>query len=67
MTSIIAIIYQIIVFGLIILFVVSFFLFIRRILINASLRIKKLNEIGEKLDKIIEHNEQIITLLEKKD
>ncbi|MCU9595686.1 DUF4083 domain-containing protein [Caldibacillus thermolactis] len=67
MTSIIAIIYQIIVFGLIILFVVSFFLFIRRILINATLRIKKLNEIGEKLDKIIEHNEQIITLLEKKD
>ena len=67
MTSIIAIIYQIIVFGLIILFVVSFFLFIRRIMMNATLRIKKLNEIGEKLDKIIEHNEQIITLLEKKD
>ncbi len=49
MTSIIAIIYQIIVFGLIILFVVSFFLFIRRILINATLRIKKLNEIGVNL------------------
>lgn len=47
-------IYQIIVLGLIVLFVVSFSLFIRRILLNQQAKKHQLNELEKKLDKIIE-------------
>ncbi|WP_093269479.1 DUF4083 domain-containing protein [Psychrobacillus sp. OK032] len=47
-------IYQIIVLGLIILFVVSFTLFIRRLLLNQQAKKTQLNEIEKKLDKIME-------------
>lgn len=60
-------IYQIIFFGLIILCMISFTLFIRRLLINSSIRNSGSNEIGKKLDTIIEQNNKIISLLEKKD
>ena len=48
------IIYQVIVLGLIVLFVVSFSLFIRRMLLNQQAKKHQLNEIEKKLDKIIE-------------
>jgi hypothetical protein len=47
-------IYQVIVLGLIVLFVVSFSLFIRRMLLNQKAKMRQLNEIEKKLDKIIE-------------
>lgn len=47
-------IYQIIVLGLIIFFVVSFTLFIRRLLLNQQAKKNQLNEIEKKLDKIME-------------
>jgi len=47
-------IYQVIVLGLIVLFVVSFSLFIRRILLNQQVKNHQLNELEKKLDKIIE-------------
>ena len=47
-------IYQVIVLGLIVLFVVSFTLFIRRLLLNQQAKKHQLNELGKKLDKIIE-------------
>lgn len=56
---------QFIVVGLIILFIV---LWIRRILINSSIRKNsRYKEIGEKLNKLIEQNDKIISLLDKKD
>ncbi|AST90030.1 MULTISPECIES: DUF4083 family protein [Sutcliffiella] len=57
----------IIVFALILLFVISFSMFIRRILINSSIRANNSNAIAKKLDKLIEQNEKIVSLLEKKD
>ena len=47
-------IYQVIVLGLIVLFVVSFTLFIRRLLLNKQAKNHQLNEIEKKMDKIIE-------------
>ncbi|WP_397538670.1 DUF4083 domain-containing protein [Rummeliibacillus pycnus] len=47
-------IYQIIVLGLIVLFVVSFTLFIRRLLLNQKAKRNQVNELEMKLDKIIE-------------
>ncbi|KQL33635.1 DUF4083 domain-containing protein [Psychrobacillus sp. FJAT-21963] len=47
-------IYQVIVLGLIVLFVVSFTLFIRRLLLNQQAKQHQLNELEKKLDKIIE-------------
>lgn len=47
------IIYQIIVWGLIILFVISFTLFIRRLLLNQQAQKNQLKEIEKKLDKLI--------------
>ncbi|WP_394542877.1 DUF4083 domain-containing protein [Priestia aryabhattai] len=52
--SLASIVYLVIVIGLIALFVVSFSLFIRRVLINFSLKTKHSIEIDKKLDKIIE-------------
>ena len=54
------------VIGLIILFVVSFTIFIRKMLINPSIRNFGSNEIEKKLDMIIEQNNKLISLLEKK-
>ena len=56
----------IIISGLIILFVLSFTLFIRRMLINSSIGNSGSNEIEKKFDTIIEQNNKIISLLEKK-
>ncbi|WP_419962380.1 DUF4083 domain-containing protein [Psychrobacillus sp. BM2] len=47
-------IYQVIVLGLILLFVVSFTLFIRRLLLNQQAKVHQLNELEKKLDKILE-------------
>lgn len=48
------IIYQIIFLALIVLCVISFTLFIRRLLINSASKNTQAEELGEKLDKIIE-------------
>ncbi len=45
--------YQVIVLGLVILFVISFSLFIRRLLVNQKVKNSQLNELEKKLDKII--------------
>ncbi|MGG0309102.1 DUF4083 family protein [Priestia megaterium] len=50
----ISIVYLIIIIGLIALFIVSFTLFIRRLLINSSIKSSCSIEIEKKLDKIIE-------------
>lgn len=55
--------YLLIVLGLITLFVISFTLFTRRLLTNSSARV---NEDAKKLDRLIEQNEKIISLLEEK-
>ena len=47
-------IYYIIVFGLIALSVISFTLFIRKLLVNSTAKIYELKEIGKKLEEIIE-------------
>ena len=47
-------IYQVIVLGLIVLSVVSFSLFIRRMLLNQQTKKHQLNELEKKSDKIIE-------------
>ena len=47
-------VYQLIVLVLIALFVVSFSLFIRRLLLNQQVKNHQLNELDKKLDKIIE-------------
>ncbi|WP_404469828.1 DUF4083 domain-containing protein [Sutcliffiella horikoshii] len=53
-------IFQFVVFGLIILGSLSFTLFIRRLLINASYKNQRLNNIEQKLDIIIEKMEKEI-------
>lgn len=45
--------YQVIVLELVILFVISFSLFIRRLLVNQKVKNSQLNEVEKKLDKII--------------
>lgn len=50
----ISIVYLIIIIGLIALFVVSFTLFIRRLLIDSSIKSSRSIKIEKKLDKIIE-------------
>ncbi|NEW00651.1 DUF4083 domain-containing protein [Bacillus megaterium] len=52
--NVISIVYLIIIIGLIALFVVSFTLFIRRLLINSSIKSSRSIEIEKKLDKILE-------------
>ncbi|MFE7083524.1 DUF4083 domain-containing protein [Priestia megaterium] len=52
--SLVSILYFVIVIGLIALFVVSFILFIRRLLVNSSLTTNHSIKIDKKLDKIIE-------------
>ncbi len=48
------IIFQLIVFGLLVLFIISFILFVKRLLVNSTNKNSQLIEIGKKLDKIIE-------------
>lgn len=52
--NVISIVYMGIIIGLIILSVVSFMFFIRRLLINSSTKSNQTVEIGKKLDKIID-------------
>jgi len=52
--NVISIVYLIIIIGLIALFVVSFTLFIQRLLINSSIKSSRSIEIEKKLDKVIE-------------
>lgn len=46
--------FQFVFLGLIVLFVFSFTLFIRRLLLNSKEKNRQLNQIEKKLDKIIE-------------
>lgn len=55
--------FMIIIKLLILLFFISFALFTRRLLINASVKSNKSNELENKLDKLIEQNEQLLLLL----
>ncbi|MCF6409817.1 DUF4083 family protein [Pseudalkalibacillus salsuginis] len=48
------IIFQFIVFGLLVLFIISFSLFVKRFLGNSTNNNSQFIEIGKKLDKIIE-------------
>ncbi|WP_404448660.1 DUF4083 domain-containing protein [Sutcliffiella horikoshii] len=51
-------IFQLVVFGLLILGSISFTLFIRRLLVNVSYKNQRLNNIEQKLDIIIEKIEK---------
>lgn len=51
---------------LIFLFFISFALFIRRLIINSSVKSNSYNDLEKKLDKLIEQNEQLILLLKEK-
>lgn len=51
---------------LISLFFISFALFIRRLIINSSVKSNSYNDLEEKLDNLIEQNEQLILLLKEK-
>lgn len=50
---------------LIILFFISFALFIRRLIINSSVKANNSSDLGEKIDKLIEQNEQLLLLLKE--
>lgn len=58
--------YLIIVLGLVVLFFVSFFLFIKRVLRSSAVRESDSLKNGEELHIIIKQNEKIISLLEEK-
>lgn len=61
------ILYLLIVFALIILFFISFTLFIRKQLINSSQKNQHSTQnIEAKLDKIIQQNEELLTLYKNK-
>ncbi|MEK3765898.1 DUF4083 family protein [Solibacillus sp. FSL K6-4121] len=59
------IIFLVIVLLLIILFFISFTLFIRRLIINSAVKANNSNDLGEKMDKLIEQNEQLLLLLKE--
>ncbi|WP_336046298.1 DUF4083 family protein [Solibacillus ferritrahens] len=44
---------------------ISFALFIRRLLINSAVKANNSNDLGEKMDKLIEQNEQLLLLLKE--
>ncbi|MBP3952521.1 DUF4083 domain-containing protein [Bacillus suaedae] len=52
--NILGVIFQFVFLGLIVLFVISFTLFIRRLLLNSKEKASDMNEVEKKLDKIIE-------------
>ncbi len=57
--------YLIIVILLIVLFFISFALFIRRLIINSSIKANNLSDLEEKMDRLIEQNEKLLLLLKK--
>ncbi|RCW62762.1 DUF4083 family protein [Saliterribacillus persicus] len=59
-------VYLVIVVGLIFLFFISLTVFIRRLLTNYSLRSNEAKDVEKKLDKLIEQNDIIISLLKEK-
>ena len=59
------IIFLVIVLFLIILFFISFTLFIRRLIINSVVKANNSNDLGKKMDKLIEQNEQLLLLLKE--
>lgn len=59
-------IYLLIILGLVVLFFVSFFLFIVRVFKNSAMKERETLKNGEALQVIIKQNEKIITLLEEK-
>lgn len=59
-------IYLIIILGLVVLFFISFFHFIKRVLRNSAMRESESLKNGEALQIIIKQNEKIISLLEEK-
>lgn len=58
--------YSIIVILLIVLFFISFALFIRRLIINSSVKANNLSDLEEKMDTVIEQNDQLFLLLKEK-
>jgi len=58
--------YSIIVIFLIVLFFISFALFIRRLIINSSVKANNLSDLEEKMDRLIEQNDQLFLLLKEK-
>ncbi|MGE7922391.1 DUF4083 family protein [Viridibacillus arvi] len=59
-------IYLLVIFVLIILFTISFALFIRRLLINTSQKNNHTHSIERQLEQIIEQNKEIISLAKEK-
>ena len=59
------VLFPVIVLLLVILFFISFALFIRRLLINSSVKANNSNDLGKKMDKLIEQNEQLLLLLKE--
>lgn len=55
-----------IILGLVVLFIISFFLFIKRVFKNSAMRESESLKNGEALQIIIKQNEKIISLLEEK-
>ena len=55
--------FSIIIMLLILLFFISFALFTRRLLINASVKSNRSNELENKINRLIEQNEQLLLLL----
>ena len=59
------VLFPVIVLLLVILFFISFALFIRRLLINSAVKANNSSDLGEKMDKLIEQNEQLLLLLKE--
>lgn len=57
----------IVVILLIVLFCISFVLFVRRLVANSSVNANNSNDLSKKIDKLIEQNEQLLLLLKEKD
>lgn len=58
--------YLIIVIFLIVLFFLSFTLFIRRLIINSLVNANNSSDLEDKMDRLIEQNEQLLLLLKEK-
>lgn len=59
------VLFPVIVLLLVILFFISFVLFIRRLLINSTVKANNSKDLNEKMDKLIEQNEQLLLLLKE--
>ena len=59
------VLFPVIVLLLVILFFISFALFIRRLLINSAVKANNSSDLSEKMDKLIEQNELILLLLKE--